>query len=228
MSDILSYSHVNSFDEFINANFHNSINAVGWMRDLNVDFREIVERLTLEDNITEVYPEDLLDLELSENGKKAREIILNDYQSLLEYGAQPSINLIKNYQRDDELDFISTDVYSYHVDRSPVGLPTFLCTYFGAASDIIPNNQAIQKIKIPSVREKLKAICDESESNFEDFLKEHFFDLHYEALPDAQPINLGNGNLWKLAVDHPNQKVLPCVHRAPKENDNELRLMLIC
>jgi hypothetical protein len=31
-----------------------------------------------------------------------------------------------------------------------------------------------------------------------------------------------------LAVDHPTQQVLPCVHRAPIEIDGEYRLLLIC
>lgn len=62
---------------------------------------------------------------------------------------------------------------------------------------------------------------------FEDFLKENYFDLHYHAKPDAKPVNLRLGHLWRLTVDHPDQKVLPCVHRAPVEN-NEYRLLLIC
>lgn len=55
-----------------------------------------------------------------------------------------------------------------------------------------------------------------------------FFDLHYQPKAHAQPINLGIGHIWRLAVDHPTQKVLPCVHRAPVENDGEYRLLLIC
>ena len=69
---------------------------------------------------------------------------------------------------------------------------------------------------------------DGAEDEFEDFLKENFFDLHYQAKADSEPINLGIGHLWRLAVDHPEQKVLPCVHRAPKENEGEYRLLLIC
>ncbi|RYZ28666.1 MAG: DUF1826 domain-containing protein, partial [Chitinophagaceae bacterium] len=29
-------------------------------------------------------------------------------------------------------------------------------------------------------------------------------------------------------VDHPKQQVLPCIHRAPIENEGECRLLLIC
>lgn len=219
---------VSDFFELANTQFEGKKNAICWHRNLEGDFEEIVSKLSLKENITEILPEDLLVLQLSERGMIAREIILNDLQFLTEFGAQPSLNLLKHYDRDDTFDFISTDVYSYHVDRAPVGTDTFLCTYYGAASDIIPNEQVIQKILIPEIREMLIQICEDQEEDFESFLKDNFFDLHYEAFPGAQPINLGNGHLWRLAVDHPEQQVLPCVHRAPIENNGEYRLLLIC
>lgn len=219
---------VSSFSELVNISFQGAMNAICWSRKLNGDFEEIVSKLKLKENITEVSIEDLLALELSENGILAREIILNDLKLLSDFGASPSLNLLKNYERDGEFDFISTDVYSFHVDRSPVGTDTFLCTYYGAASDIISNDEVEQKILIPEIRAKLKQLHDGPEEEFEDFLKENFFDLHYEAKPDARPTNLSIGHLWRLAVDHPSQKVLPCVHRAPIENDGEYRLLLIC
>ena len=219
---------VSTFFELINTNFQGEMNAICWNRNLNGNFKEIVSQLQLKENITEVSIEDLLALQLSEKGNIAREIILNDLQLLTDFGASPSLNLLKNYERDEEFDFISTDVYSFHVDRSTIGTNTFLCTYFGAASDIIANNQVEQKILIPEIREKLKELHEGSESDFETFLKEYYFDLHYQPKSIAQPINLGLGHLWKLAVDHPEQQVLPCVHRAPVENDGEYRLLLIC
>lgn len=219
---------VSSFSELINIKFKGVMNAICWTRSLNGDFEEIVSKLQLKENITEVSIEDLLALELSEKGILAREIILNDLQLLTDFGASPSLNLLKNYERDEDFDFISTDVYSFHVDRSPIGTDTFLCTYYGAASDIISNNQVEQKILIPEIREKLKELHNGSEEELEDFFKENFFDLHYEAKSGATPTNLGIGNLWRLAVDHPSQEVLPCVHRAPVENDGEYRLLLIC
>jgi len=218
---------VASFSELVNINFQGNTNALCWYRNLDGDFKEIVSKLQLKENITVVSPDDLLSLQLSEKGSAAREIILNDLQLLTDFGASPSLNLLKCYERDDEFDFISTDVYSWHVDRSPIATDTFLCTYHGAASDIIPNDQVIQKILIPEVREKLKELHDGSESEFEDFLKDNYFDLHYQAKQDAEPVNLGLGHLWRLAVDHPEQKVLPCVHRAPVEK-GECRLLLIC
>ncbi|WP_316822585.1 DUF1826 domain-containing protein [Pedobacter gandavensis] len=219
---------VSTFTKLLNTPFHGIMNALCWHRDLAGDFKEIVSQLELKENIKEVYPETLLALKLTENGNIAREIILSDLQLLKDSGASPSLNLIRSYQRDEELDFISTDVYSYHVDRSPISTDTFLCTYFGATSDILPNDQVEQKILIPHIREKLKELHEGSEITFETFLSEYFFDLHYQPKPDAKPINLGQGHLWKLAVDHPGQKALPCVHRAPLENEGEYRLLLIC
>jgi len=219
---------VTTFSELINTTFQGEINAICWNRDLLGDFKEIVSKLELKENITEVSTEDLLALQLSEKGILARDIILNDIQLLTDFGASPSLNLLKHYERDQDLDFISTDVYSYHVDRSPIGTDTFLCTYHGAASDIISNDQVEQKILIPEIREKLKALHDGPEAEFETFLQEYFFDLHYQPKPNSEPVNLGSGHLWRLAVDHPTQQVLPCVHRAPVEKDGEYRLLLIC
>lgn len=219
---------VTTFSELVNTTFQGEINAICWNRDLLGDFKEIVSKLELKENITEVSTEDLLALQLSEKGILARDIILNDIQLLTDFGASPSLNLLKNYERDQDLDFISTDVYSYHVDRSPIETDTFLCTYHGAASDIISNDQVEQKILIPEIREKLKALHDGPEAEFETFLQEYFFDLHYQPKPNSEPVNLGSGHLWRLAVDHPTQQVLPCVHRAPVEKDGEYRLLLIC
>ena len=57
---------------------------------------------------------------------------------------------------------------------------------------------------------------------------EQIFDLHYQPKPNASLISLGIGNLWKLSIDHPESKVLPCLHRAPIEKNGENRLMIIC
>lgn len=220
---------VSHFSELVNTPFQGKINACCWPRNLIGDFQEIVSKLELEEeNIKEISSQDLCALHLSASGQLAREIILNDMQCLTDLGALPSLNLLKNYPRDDELDFIATDVYSYHVDRSPIATDTFLCTYAGAASELLTNDQVEQKILIPEIRAKLQALYTGPASEFEDFLQEYFFDLHYQPKPNAQPVNFGQGHLWRLAVDHPTQQVLPCVHRAPIEQDGEYRLLLIC
>lgn len=219
---------VNSFQELIETSYKHESNAICWKRNLAGNFQEIVSKLTLLEDITVVSADDLRQLELTFEGDLARKVILSDIELLTNCGAQPTLNLLKSYERDDTFDFISTDVYSFHVDRSPVPTHTFLCTYFGAASDIIPNEEVIQKVQIPSVREQLKKYHSPEDGTFEEFLKENYFDLHYELLENGRPTNLGIGNLWKLAVDHPQQTVLPCVHRAPIENPGEYRLLLIC
>lgn len=227
-SNIPQIEVVSSFLELVNSKFQAEMNALCWHRELMGDFQEIVAKLELKENMTEISMDDLLALQLSEQGNLARDVILTDIQLLTDFGAFPTLNLLKCYERDDELDFISTDVYSYHVDRSPIETDTFLCTYHGAASDIVPNAQVEQKILIPEIRAKLKQLYDGPEAEFETFLAEYFFDLHYQPKPDAQPVNLGLGHLWRLAVDHPTQQALPCVHRAPVETDHEYRLLLIC
>lgn len=219
---------VSTFDELVNTEFQGARNAICWQRNLAGNFEEVVARLQLKENITNISIEELKVLQLSKEGNTAREFIINDLKLLTDLGALPVLNLIKNYERDEEFDFISTDVYSYHVDRSPIATDTFLCTYYGAASDIIPNDQVEQKVLIPEIRNRLEGLYDGEEAEFEDFLKEYFFDLHYQPKPTAKPVNLGVGNLWKLAIDHPEQKALPCVHRAPIENNGEYRLLLIC
>jgi len=231
-SDNSQIGVVSTFSELVHTDFKGEMNALCWHRNLDGDFNEIVTQLGLKENIaeniTEVYPEDLIALKLSEKGNRAREIILNDLKLLTDFGASPALNLLRCYERDDEFDFISTDVYSFHVDRSPIATDTFLCTYHGAASDIIANAQAEQKIEIPEIRTKLKELHDGPAEEFEDFLKDNYFDLHYQVQEDAEPVNLGLGHLWRLAVDHPKQQVLPCIHRAPIEKDGEYRLLLIC
>ncbi|WP_151716372.1 DUF1826 domain-containing protein [Acinetobacter sp. TUM15071] len=227
-SDNTQIKTVSSFSELINSHFQGDMNALCWYRNLVGDFEEVVNKLELKENITEVSVENLLALQLSEKGGLARERILTDIQLLTDLGASPCLNLLKSYERDEDLDFISTDVYSYHVDRSPIETDTFLCTYYGPASDILAHDQVEQKILIPEIRDKLKKLYNGPDAEFETFLSEYFFDLHYQPKPDVNPVNLGVGHLWRLAVDHPTQQVPPCVHRAPAEKDGEYRLLLIC
>ena len=217
---------VTNFQDLVSTPFQGDVNAICWARELIGDFSEIVKQLKLKENITVLEQEDLFELELSEQGQLARNILVNDMKLLKEYGASPTLNLIKCYERDDS--FFPTDVYSFHVDRSPVPTDTFLCTYYGESSEIIPNSQAKQKVLVPEIREELKKLHQVNDDEFESFLSEHFFDLHYRAKPQAKPISLGLGHLWRLAVDHPESKVLPCLHRAPKEKTGEHRLLLIC
>ncbi|MFB9053066.1 hypothetical protein ACFFVB_08225 [Formosa undariae] len=219
---------VTNFQDFVSNAFHEKINAICWNRKLVGDFSEIVKKLELHENIAEIHPNDLLELQLSEQGQLAREVLLNDLKTLKALGASPTLNLINFYDRDDSYPFFPTDVYSFHVDQSPVPVDTFLCTYYGESSEILPNSQAKQKILVPEIRNELKKIYHGTEDGFKSFLSENFFDLHYLAKPEAQPIKLGLGHLYRLAIEHPQSKVLPSVHRAPKEKNGQKRLLLIC
>jgi len=219
---------VTSFKELVSKPFYGEINANCWTRELIGDFSEIVEKVALNGNIVVLDPEDLRKLQLSQQGNLAREILLNDLKLLKAHGASPILNVIKNYERDDAYPFFPTDVYSFHVDRSPVPTDTFLCTYHGESSEILPNSQATQKVLIPEIRDELRKLYGGADDGFESFLSDYFFDLHYQAKPKARPISLGIGHLWKLAVDHPESQVLPCLHRAPKEKTGQYRLLLIC
>lgn len=217
---------VTNFQELVSTPFNEKTNAIGWMRNLIGDFAEIVSKVEQNGNITVIDEEQLLALTLSEQGNLAREIILNDLQLLTAYGAAPVLNVVKYYDRDDDYPFFPTDVYSFHVDSSPVPTDTILCTYYGAPSEILPNSEAIQKIFVPEIRNELRKLYDGDDEGFEFFLKENFFDLHYKAKPNALPISLGIGHIWRLAIDYPESKIPPCVHRAPKEKTE--RLLLIC
>lgn len=220
--------HVTNFQELISSSFQGNINAINWSRELKGDYKEIVEAIVFEGNLIEINKEDLLALNLTEQGEIARNVLLEDLKLLEDHGASPILNIIKYYEEDDSFPCFPTDVYSYHVDRSPIATDTFLCTYFGSPSELIPNEQAIQKITIPAIREELSKLYDGKPADFESFLSEHFFDLHYEAKANILPTRAELGHMWRLAVDHPKSEVLPCVHRAPKEAYGQKRLLLIC
>jgi hypothetical protein len=232
MSDIPDSEHsfycVSNFEELVSTPFNEAINAICWSRTLTGDFAEIVNKVVLTDNITVLEEEHLVALVLSEGGQFARETLLHDLEVLRAHGASPTLNVIRCYESDDAYPFFPTDVYSFHVDRSPVATDTFLCTYYGKPSEILPNAQARQKVLVPEIRDKLKKLYGGEAVGFASFLTEHFFDLHYQAAPAASPVSLGLGNLWRLAVDYPESQVPACIHRAPKEKAGQHRLLMIC
>ncbi len=224
----MDINSVANFHDLVSTPFAGEINAICWARDLQGDFSEIVEKLILSENIKEIKEEELHELQLSDQGNLAREILINDMNLLKHHGASPVLNLIKYYDTDDEHSFFPTDVYSFHVDRSPIPIDTFLCTYYGDSSEILPNSEAIKKVLIPEIRSELKKLYTGTDIDFESFLSENFFDLHYLPKANANPISLGLGNLWRLAIDHPESLVPPCIHRAPREKSGKTRLLLIC
>ena len=59
---------VSTFAELMDTDFQGNMNALCWNRNLEGDFEEIVSKLQLKENITEVSGDDLLALQLSEKG----------------------------------------------------------------------------------------------------------------------------------------------------------------
>ena len=53
-------SLVSSFPELVHSHFKGNMNAICWFRNLVGDFKEIVDKLELDENITEVSIQDLL------------------------------------------------------------------------------------------------------------------------------------------------------------------------
>jgi hypothetical protein len=223
-----SIKQVASFEELTTTDFAYSMNAICWKRSLEGDFSEIVNKLSNIHNTILIDEEQLRQLLLSPKGQLARKTLLEDFQQLKAIGASPELNILKHYERDEDFVVFPTDVYSFHVDRSTISAATYLCTYFGDASEIVSNTDAVQKILIPEIRSELLSIYNGPLEEFDTFLIENFYDLHYQANQNAKIIQLGIGNLWKLAVDHPKMKVEPCIHRAPEEKSRQKRLLLIC
>ena len=221
------FRHVSSFEQLTATPFEGENNAIGWDRKLKGDFNELIESLRGKEYLQNINEEDLLELELSDQGQIARSIILDDLKLLLSIGASPSINVIGSYEKDTRLKSISTDVYSFHKDQSTVPTDTYLCTYYGAGSEILPNFMAQKKVFIPEVIDEIKTLYTGPAEGFEEFLKDEFFDLHYLAKPSATIFELGVGHMWRLAVEYPGCEVEACIHRAPPSSKNCFRLLLI-
>ena len=69
---------VTNFKDLVSKPFKGQNNALYWPRELTGDFSEIVKKIELNDTIIELEEEELRELQLSEQGQMAREILLND------------------------------------------------------------------------------------------------------------------------------------------------------
>lgn len=220
---------VGSFDELISTPFGDGVNALCWPRTLTGDFSEVVRHLALDDDLTTLDEEILLALPLSEAGQIAVAILLRDLRSLRDLELDPVLNAITAYPRDEEPGAIPVDVYSFHADSAPVVAETWLCTYHGAPSEGLRNDEGIRRLALPGMREILLAeYGGTDDEGFTDYLSEHCYDLHYAPLPAAQPFSFGVGHLWRIEVDYPGSPVPPCLHRAPESLPGDpVRLLLI-
>lgn len=215
-SDYLRIKVVGCFEELVSTPFAEGVNAMCWRRQLSGDFGEIVEKLAVGKGITSIDDARLRTLELSAEGRVAREILLQDQELLRARELQPSLDCINEYLNEIEPELLRTDVQSWHVDSATVEADTYLCTYHGADSEGLRNEEAMRRVDAPVARAELRQLYGETdEDGFREFLHEHYLDLHYTPLPHAMPFSFGRGNLWRIATEHPGCPVPPCIHRAP-------------
>ena len=69
---------VTNFQDLVCTPFHGKINAMCWTRKLIGDFSEIAGKVKLNGNIAVIDEDEIDELQLSEQGQLAREILLND------------------------------------------------------------------------------------------------------------------------------------------------------
>jgi hypothetical protein len=220
---------VGSFDALISTPFRDGVNALCWPRELPGDFREIVERLGGGEGIVSIDDARLRSLELSDAGRIARDVLLRDQELLRAHDLSPNVDCIHSTARDLRGGPICTDVYSWHVDSADAEADTWLCTYLGAASEGLRNEEAVRRVDVPGTRAELLALYGgEDDNGFREFLTENFYDLHYVPTPGTRPFSFGIGNLWRIATEYPDSPVPPCIHRAPETSpDQPPRLLLI-
>lgn len=219
---------VGSLDELVSTRFSGSVNALCWRRVLAGDFNEVVERLSVAEDIDTLDEVTLRALALSEAGRTAVETLLADKEGLRVLGLSPVLDCIHRYPRDNDSP-VPTDVYSWHADSATVESDTYLCSYTEAASEGLPNDEARRCVDVPETRaELLRLFGGEDGDGFKEFLSDNCYDLHYVALPGAQPFSFGLGNLWRIAIKYPGCPVPPCIHRAPTSSPGRPpRLLLI-
>jgi hypothetical protein len=224
---------VNSFAELAETPFTGGVNALCWPRALAGDFAEVVKKLgsAQSDEIVTIAEEQLVALRVSAAGRAAIEVLREDLRRLREIERDPVLNCIHRYPRDEGPTPVRTDVFSFHADSAPVEADTWLCTYYGAPSEGLPNEEAQKRVDIAETRAELRKFLgiEEDGAELREALREHCFDLHYAALPHGRPYSFGIGNLWRIAVEWPGSPVPPCIHRAPETLPGQpARLLLIC
>ena len=207
---------VQSLHELVSTPFADGVNALCWPRALPGDFREVVEALGTGEGIVTLDESRLRALVLSEAGKTAQGFLLADQQMLRACDLQPNLDCVHGSERAEPEGLFHTDVYSWHIDTATVPADTFLCTYVGATSEGLRNDQAQRRVDVPETRaELLRLYGGNDDAGFLEYLAEDYYDLHYDALPQTQPFSFGIGNLWRIAIGYPGCSVPPCVHRAP-------------
>jgi len=228
--DYRRIQRVHSFPELVSTSFANGVNALCWERTLPGDFGEVVGLLGVSEGVTPIDEARLQALSVSGAGHAAIQLLLEDQRLLRAHGAAPVLNCFLGYPREEEPVVVATDVYSFHADRAPVEADTFLCTYYGAPSEGLRNEDAQRRVDVSETRAALRKVFGGADdADFREFLAENCYDLHYAAAAAAQPFSFGVGNLWRIATDWPGSPVPPCIHRAPETRPGDPpRLLLIC
>ena len=80
---------VTNFQDLVSTPFDGAVNAICLARTLTGDFAEIVQKITINENLAVLEEQQLRELQLSEQGQLAREILLNDLKLLTAHGAAP-------------------------------------------------------------------------------------------------------------------------------------------
>jgi hypothetical protein len=219
---------VRSFEELRTTRFADGVNALCWERTLPGDYAEVIARLGPGDGIVALEDERVRALDLTHAGRAAAEAMLADQELLRDHSLAPSLNCVYDCVRDPDAGVVPTDVTSFHVDSAPVEVDTWLCTYFGACSEGLRNEDALLKVDMPEIRAALLAeYGGADDAGFAEFLHEHSYDSHYAPKPGATPYPFGTFALWRIATRWPGRPVPPCVHRAPENHPGEPRLLLI-
>lgn len=228
--DYSRIKRVRSFQDLVSTPFTDGVNALCWERTLPGDFGEVVQLLGVSEGVTPIDEARLRVLPVSAAGRIAIDVLLEDQRLLREHGAAPVLNCFLSYPREEDPVVVPTDVYSFHADSAPVEADTFLCTYYGAPSEGLRNEEAQRRVDIPATRaELLNLFGGDDNADFCEFLAENCFNLHYGPSETARPFSFGQGNLWRIATDWPGSPVPPCIHRAPENLPGQSpRLLLIC
>ena len=219
---------VRSFTELLATPFAGDVNALCWERTLPGDYAEVIAKLGPGQGIVTVDDERLQALDLSPAGQLAAEALLADQELLRAHDLAPSLNCIYDCIRGVDAGTVPTDVLSFHVDSAPVEVDTWLCTYHGASSEGLRNEDALLKVEIPEIRAALhKEYGGADDAGFAEFLHEHSYDSHYAPKPGVTPYPFGTFALWRIATRWPGSPVPPCIHRAPENRPDSPRLLLI-
>lgn len=239
--DYSRVKRVSSFEELVETPFSEDVNALCWERELPGDFAEVVAHLEVGVGITALEDAHLRELmpRLSEAGRVAIEVMLEDLHRLRARDLLPELNAVNGYVQREQTGPVRTDVCSFHVDSATVEADTWLCTYHGTTSEALQNEDAVPRITVPETRAALwefwlssedapsgdvlgqegatgeASARGEARELFAEWLHENCYDLHYAPLPGARPYAFGVGNLWRVATEWPGCIARPCVHRAP-------------